>query len=217
MMTAFPMEEVIVADFSATPLTKSARMWINSAGLPTADLVAGARRGDTRAWDALVERFVPLIWSICRRYRLAPADAADVSQCVWLRLVDRLAEIRDPAALAGWLATTTQRECGQFLRASRNSAVLWQVPDVENIPDEHVGIAEQELLVAERHATLREALARLPSNCQQMIAMLAQDPPVPYAEISAKLDIPVGSIGPTRRRCLDKLRRDPAIAALINA
>jgi RNA polymerase sigma factor (sigma-70 family) len=208
-----------VADFPAIPHTQSAhpRTWINADGLPTADLVAGARRGNTRAWDALVERFAPLIWSICRRYRLSPADAADVSQCVWLRLVDRLAAVRDPAALAGWLATTTERECAQFLRAARNSPAFLQVTGVEDIPDVQTGIAEQELLVAERHAVLRAALARLPSDCQQLIAMLIADPPVPYAEISAKLDIPVGSIGPTRRRCLNKLRRDPAIAALINA
>jgi RNA polymerase sigma factor (sigma-70 family) len=174
-------------------------------------------KGDTQAWDALVERFAPLVWSICRRYRLGPADAADVSQGVWLRLVDRLADVRDPAALAGWLATTTERECVQFLRAARSSSTFWQVTDVENIPDDQIGIAEQELLVAERHAVLRAALARLPPNFQQLIAMLIEDPPMPYAEISAKLDIPIGSIGPTRRRCLDKLRRDPAIAALMNA
>ena len=208
-----------MAGFPAIPLTQSAhpRTWINAAGLPTADLVAGARRDDTQAWDALVERFAPLIWSICRRYRLGPADAADVSQGVWLHLVDRLAEVRDPAALPGWLATTTARECAQILRATRNLPAYRQVTDVENIPDERLGVAEQELLVAERHAVLRAALARLPPNSQQLIALLIEDPPVPYAEISAKLGIPVGSIGPTRRRCLDKLRRDPEIAALINA
>jgi RNA polymerase sigma factor (sigma-70 family) len=163
-----------------------------------------------------VERFAPLIWSICRRYRLGPVDAADVSQRVWLRLVDRVAAVRDPAALAGWLATTSQRECAQLQRAARRSPAYWQVTDVEDIPDEQIAIPEEELLMAERHAVLRAALARLPPSYQQLIAMFIEDPPVPYAEISAKLGIPVGSIGPTRRRCLDMLRRDPAIAALIN-
>ena len=74
-----------------------------------------------------------------------------------------------------------------------------------------------ELLLAERNAALREAFVRLPAGCQRLIAMLIQDPPVPYAKISAELGIPVGSIGPTRRRCLEKLRRDPAVAALIDA
>ena len=88
--------------------------------------------------------------------------------------------------------------------------------DAETIPDEHAGTAEQELLLTERHAALREAFSRLPPDCQRLIALLAEDPPVPYAQISATLGIPVGSIGPSRGRCLDKLRRDPAIAALIN-
>ncbi len=84
-----------------------------------ADLLRRARNGQKQAWDELVERYAPLVWSICRRYRLGRADADDVSQCVWLRLVDQLAAIREPAALAGWLATTTQRECGRVLRAAR--------------------------------------------------------------------------------------------------
>ena len=89
--------------------------------------------------------------------------------------------------------------------------------DAENIPDNQTGMAEHELLIAERHAALREAFTHLPPTCQQLIALLIEDPPVPYAQISAKLGIPAGSIGPTRSRCLDKLRCHPAIAALINA
>jgi DNA-directed RNA polymerase specialized sigma24 family protein len=89
--------------------------------------------------------------------------------------------------------------------------------DAENIPDEHAETAGQELLVAERHAALREAFSHLPPNCQRLMAMLIADPPASYAEISARLGIPVGSIGPKRGRCLGKLRADPAIAALINA
>ena len=89
--------------------------------------------------------------------------------------------------------------------------------NAENIPGEHTNLAEQELLIAERHAALREAFTDLPASCQQLIAMLIKDPPVPYAKISAELGIPIGSIGPTRRRCLDKLRRHPLITALINA
>jgi RNA polymerase sigma factor (sigma-70 family) len=182
---------------------------------PTADLVTRARKGDSDAWNALVERFAPLIWSICRRYRLEPADAHDVGQCVWLRLVDQLAAVRDPAALPGWLATTTRRECLRFRRAARRQQALDHVLDVESIPGEHTGLAERELLLAERHAALREAFNRLPPPCRQLMSLLIEDPPVPYAEISARLGIPIGSIGPSRSRCMDKLRRDPAIAALI--
>jgi len=180
-------------------------------------LVTRARNGDKQAWDELVERYAPLIWSICRRYRLGRADAEDAGQSVWLQLVDQLASLRDPAALPGWLATTTQRECGRVLRAARKQQAPGHPLDAADIPDQVTGTAESELLRAQRHATLREAFMHLPPDSRKLIALLIQDPPVPYAEISARLGIPVGSIGPSRGRCLDKLRHDPAIAALINA
>jgi len=181
------------------------------------DLVTRARNGDRQAWDALVERYAPLIWSICRRHRLDGADADDVGQSVWLQLVDQLDKVRDPAALPGWLATTTRRECARVLRTVRGPHAAGYSLDAETIPDEQARMAEQQVLVAERHAALREAFAHLPPCCQQLIAVLIEDPPVPYAEISARLGIPVGSIGPNRSRCLDRLRHYPAIAALINA
>jgi RNA polymerase sigma factor (sigma-70 family) len=180
------------------------------------DLVTRARSGDKQAWDALVERYASLIWSICRRHRLAGADADDVGQSVWLQLVEHLDKIRDPAALPGWLATTTRRECARVLRPVRGPQAAGYAVDAETIPDDQAQMAEQQVLVSERHAALREAFAHLPLCDQQLIALLIQDPPVPYAEIGARLGIPVGSIGPTRGRCLDKLRRHPAIAALID-
>jgi RNA polymerase sigma factor (sigma-70 family) len=181
------------------------------------DLVGRARNGDKRAWDALVERYAPLIWSICRRYELRGADAEDVGQSVWLHLVDQLDRVRDPAALPGWLATTARRECVRVLRAAGGPHDAGPVPNAEITSDGTAAIADEELLAAERHAALREALMGLSPCCQQLIALLLEDPPVPYVEISARLGIPVGSIGPNRRRCLDKLRRDPVIAALISA
>jgi RNA polymerase sigma factor (sigma-70 family) len=181
------------------------------------DLVARARNGDKQAWDALVERYAPLIWSICRRHQLGATDADDVSQSVWLRLVDQLGRIREPAALPGWLATTTRRECHRVVRAARGSRPVAYVLDVENLPDELARPADQELLEAERDAALRQAFGALDHFSQQLVALLIQDPPVSYAEISARQGIPVGSIGPYRGRCLEKLRRHPAIAALINA
>ncbi len=181
------------------------------------ELVARARSGDKRAWDALVDRYSPLIWSICRRHRLGGAVAEDVGQNVWLRLVDQLDRIRDPAALPGWLATTTRRECLRVLHETRAPLAAGYVPDASSLPDERAGTAEQHLLVAERHAALREAFMDLPPSGQRLIALLIEDPPVSYAEISTRLGIPVGSIGPTRARYLDKLRRHPAVAALIDA
>jgi len=179
-------------------------------------LVMRARDGDERAWAALVERYAPLIWSLCRRYRLDAADAADVGQDVWLLLVTQLGKIRDPAALPGWLATTTRRECQRVVNKAQVPHAARYEPDAGNIPDGQAEPLEQVLLAAERHAALREAFTHLSPRDQQLIALLTQDPPVPYAEISARLGIAPGSIGPNRRRCLDKLRRHPAIAALIS-
>jgi RNA polymerase sigma factor (sigma-70 family) len=184
---------------------------------PVTDLVTRARNGEKQAWDALVERYAPLVWSICRRHRLAGGDADDIGQNVWLRLVGQLDTIRDPAALPGWLATTTQRECWRVLCAARRPQLAGYGLDAGNVADGQSGIADDELLLAERHAALREAFAHLPPRCQQLIALLLEDPPVPYTEIGARLGIPAASIGPSRGRCLDKLRRYPAIAALISA
>jgi RNA polymerase sigma factor (sigma-70 family) len=184
---------------------------------PVTGLVARATAGDQQAWDALVDRYAPLVWAICRRHQLGDADAADAAQSVWLHLVEQLGSLRDPAALPGWLATTTRRECGRIARAARRPLAAGYDLDAGTLPDEQAPTADQELLTAERHAALREALGDLPAHCQRLLALLTADPPLPYAEISARLGIPVGSIGPTRRRCLDKLRRHPAIAALINA
>jgi RNA polymerase sigma factor (sigma-70 family) len=167
-----------------------------------ADLVARACDGDQQGWDALVERYSPLIWWICRRYQLADADAADVSHSVWLQLVDHLELVGDPAALAGWLARVTWRECSRILR---------------EIPDPGAAAAERELLLAERHAALFAAYADLPPGDQQLIDLLTADPREPYAKIGAVLGIPVASIAPARRRCLAELRGHPAVAALMTA
>ena len=213
-MTAEASTEASTAAARPRPPTSLAATEFHAAIIT--DLVSRARNGDKQAWDALVARYAPLIWSICRKYELRRADAEDVGQSVWLHLVDHLDRVRDPAALPGWLATTTRRECARVLRAAQGPHDAGQVPSAENTSDEQVATAEEELLAAERHAALREALMGLPACCQQLIALLIEDPPVPYVEISARLGIPVGSIGPHRRRCLDKLRRAPAIAALIS-
>jgi RNA polymerase sigma factor (sigma-70 family) len=182
-----------------------------------ARLVAQARDGDKQAWDAIVVRYAPLIWSICRRYQLDRCDADDVAQSVWLRLVDQLEFIREPAALPGWIATTTRRECGRLVTAARRREAFGSGLDAEDIPDGRPDEAEAEVLMAERNAALREALGALPIPCQRLLALLIADPPVPYADISTELGIAVGSIGPSRARCLDRVRRHPAVAALIDA
>jgi RNA polymerase sigma factor (sigma-70 family) len=181
------------------------------------DLVTRARDGDKLAWEQIVERFSPLIWSICRKHRLGRADAEDVGQVVWLHLVDQLDNLRDPAALPGWLATTTRRECLRVLRSARAPLAAALELDAEHLPDTLAVTADQELLLAERNAALRQAFADLPPACQRLISLLIADPPMSYAEIAATLGISIGSIGPNRSRCLERLRRHPAIARLINA
>jgi RNA polymerase sigma factor (sigma-70 family) len=162
-----------------------------------ADLVTTARNGDKQAWDAPVEGCAPLVWSICRRHQLGDTDAENIGQIIWRQLLDHLSTVPHPAALPGWLATTTQRECLRILRAARGPQAAGNAPDGESPADEQISKTEQELLLAERHAALREAMAHLPPGCcQQLIALLIENPPVPDAEISARLGIPIGSIGP---------------------
>jgi RNA polymerase sigma factor (sigma-70 family) len=176
------------------------------------DLATRARNGEKQAWDAIIERYSPLIWSICCRHQLGGSDAEDVGRAVWLQLVSKLADLRDPAALPGWLAATTRRECYRVLHARCGTR-----RDTENIPDDDRVTVEHELVLAKRNATLREALTRLPPDHQQLLALLMADPRMPDAEISARLGLSAEDIGPLRSRCLNELRCDPAIATLIGA
>jgi RNA polymerase sigma factor (sigma-70 family) len=181
------------------------------------DLVARAGNGEKQAWDALVERYSPLIWSICRRHRLGDADARAVGQSIWPQLVAQLDKVQDPGALAGWLAAAAWRECGNARVAAGGPQIAGEIAGAGRQPGHQITMAEQERIMAERHALLREAFSRLSPCCQRLLALLTDEPPMPDTEISARLGVPVGSIGPTRSRCLDKLRRDPAIAALTSA
>lgn len=179
-------------------------------------LVTRAREGDQGAWNELVERYAPLVWSICRRHRLRGPEADDVGQSVWLRLVEQLDTLRQPAALPGWLATTTQRECLRVTRTAGRRETVERPLDFEPPHDGDVMI-EQELIKAERRTALRIAFAQLPDACRRLLSLLMQEPPLPYAEISTRLGTPVGSIGPNRARCLARLRRSPALAVLRDA
>ena len=175
------------------------------------DLVTRARDGEKSAWDELVERYAPLVFSVCRRYRLTQPDIDDVGQSVWLRLVEHLPGLREPAALPGWIATTTQRECFRLIRSTSRVEPV-DLADSPDVPEQ--AIAEEEVLRHERRAILRTAFAELSRRCQVLLALLIQDPPAPYDEISRQLHVPIGSIGPSRARCLTKLRQTPALALL---
>jgi RNA polymerase sigma factor (sigma-70 family) len=171
-------------------------------------MVAAARLGDERAWRQLVSRYTPLVLSVIHRDGLSRADAADVNQTLWLRLVEHLDQIRAPAALPMWITQTTRHECLRVVRTSRRVQLVDTITLIdETAPDEA-------LLAAERHRALREGFAQLPERCRALLALLVVDPPVSYEEIGRQLAIPVGSIGPTRARCLRKLRSCAAVAAV---
>jgi RNA polymerase sigma factor (sigma-70 family) len=176
-------------------------------------LVTRASGGDQGAWNELVDRYAPLVYTICTRYRLSNHDTEDVGQNVWLLLVEQLGKLREPAALPGWLATTTARECLRVVTAASKAGRLGTGLDdaVLFVADTMI---DEEILVAERNAALRGAFAELPPRCRQLLSMLVGDPPHSYAAIHAELGIPVGSIGPQRARCLERLRRSDVLAAL---
>jgi len=179
-----------------------------------AEMLTRARDGDQQAWNELVDRYAPLVWSICRRYQLGRADIDDVGQTVWLLLVEHIGKLRVLAALPGWLATTTHRECLRVLRAARRYEFVGSASDIESSADQAEPTIEQEIVEAELSAALREAFDELPPRCRQLLGLLMSDPPPSYEQVSASVSMPVGSIGPQRARCLDRLRRSPALAAL---
>jgi RNA polymerase sigma factor (sigma-70 family) len=171
------------------------------------ELVRAAAAGDRAAWNLLVERFTGLLWSIARAHRLAEPDAADVVQTTWLRLVEHLERIAEPDRVGAWLATTARREC---LRTIRARGRLVPVDD-EGLPD-LVSDAPPELglVLAERDTSVWRAFSLLSERCRTLLRILMADPAPSYEEVSAALELPIGSIGPTRGRCLERLRANLA-------
>jgi RNA polymerase sigma factor (sigma-70 family) len=170
-----------------------------------ARLVRRAAEGDLQAWERLVDQYARLIWSITGEFKLAESDAADVAQTTWLRLLEHIDRIDYPARVGSWLATTARHECLRSL-AAHKKLVLSQ-DDIELAAvDVYEPPVDERLLAAESAQTVRDAMSRLPGRWQQLLEMLMADPPVAYADISDELGLPVGSIGPTRGRCLARLR-----------
>ena len=177
------------------------------------DRVGAARAGDRDAWNALVDRFLPLVTSVIAKYRLQASDAADVNQTVWLRLVEHLDDLREPRALPGWLATTARNESLQVIRRrGRDTPVDPQWAPWER-PDRRPEL-DNDLIREERAIALREAMLELAPQGRELLRLLMVDPPMSYDQISVLLGIPKGSIGPTRARILDKLRTHQAVRDL---
>lgn len=173
---------------------------------PVTPLVRRAADGDGAAWDALVERYTNLVWSVARSYRLSSADAADVVQTTWMRLVENLGSVHDPERLPGWLATTARRECLKVLRRGGRELVGVLDDTAYDVVDELAPALDASLLEHERDAALWACFGQLTERCQRLLRVLmATDPPA-YAQVSEAMGMPIGSIGPTRMRCLDRLR-----------
>lgn len=172
-------------------------------------LVQSAARGDPAAWNALVERYVDLVWSIARSHSLTECDAADVTQTTWLRLAEQLTRLHEPGRVGAWLATTARRESLRVIRDVRRTLPSGAIPELAvavhgQFPESRS--AEEPLLASERDAELWRAFRQLTPACQRLLRTLMADPAPSYAEVSVSMEMPIGSIGPTRARCLDRLR-----------
>ena len=174
-------------------------------------LVNAAQQGDEGAWGEIVDRYTPLVVSVVLRYRLSSAELQDVAQTVWLRLIEHLGDLREPRALPMWLITTAKREA--LRSATAASRVRPTDPQDDGWFTRFVVEDDQDadLVRDERHAALMEGFASLSPRQRELLLILSEDPPVPYAEISRRTGIPVGAIGPTRARAVARLRQTPAV------
>jgi RNA polymerase sigma factor (sigma-70 family) len=189
---------------ASTPLDLQSRE-LSIAELEVALLVHRAASGDRRAWECLIDQYARLIWSITREFKLVESDAADVVQTTWMRLIEHIDRLRHPERVGSWLAATARNECLRNL-AARKRIVFANEDGVFDGPADNDPEIDDALLARERAEIVREAMAHLPGRWQRLMELLMADPPVSYAEISDQLGLPVGSIGPTRARCLARLR-----------
>jgi RNA polymerase sigma factor (sigma-70 family) len=168
-------------------------------------LLAAAASGDERAWDELLDRFGSMIWAVARAHRLCDADAADVTQATWTALLTHLDQLKDPDRVGAWLATTARRECLRLLGQARSI-----VPCGDDLPEPEAAEPDpiEGLQADQRDTALWRSFRRLRVSDQALLRLLIADPAPAYEEISAALEIPIGSIGPTRARALERLQRE---------
>jgi RNA polymerase sigma factor (sigma-70 family) len=170
-----------------------------------ARLVRHAAGGDRQAWERLVDQYARLIWSITGEFRLAESDAADVAQTTWLRLLEHIDRIEYPDRVGSWLAATARNECLRNIAAHKRVVLGHENDDLDNAVA-HEPDLDARLLADERAQVVHDAMSCLPRRWQRLLELLMADPPASYAEISDQLGLPIGSIGPTRGRCLARLR-----------
>jgi RNA polymerase sigma factor (sigma-70 family) len=170
-----------------------------------AQLLTAAGEGSQAAWDELVGRYERLVWSVARSHRLSTADAADAVQTTWLRLVEHLGAIHEPERLGAWLATTARRESLRIVGRRKREQHDGADDELEALPDDAVGV-EEAMLGSERDAVVLRAVRRLDPRCQRLLRVLAASPPPRYEAVAEAFGMPIGSIGPTRGRCLHRLK-----------
>jgi RNA polymerase sigma factor (sigma-70 family) len=169
------------------------------------ELVLRAAEGDRWSWERLVDQYARIIWAVTRDFRLTESDAADVAQVTWLRLFEHIDRLEYPDRVGSWLAVTARRECLRHVAARKRVVLVHDDGDLHDVVA-HGPEVDERLLANERAQAVREALSDLPGQWQRMLQLLMADPPASYAEISDQLGLPIGSIGPTRGRCLARLR-----------
>jgi RNA polymerase sigma factor (sigma-70 family) len=175
-------------------------------------LVRCAARGDEDAWRLLVERFTPMLRGIARGFRLGGADADDLVQITWVRAFENIDRLQQPDAIAGWLAVTARRECLRILQRQTVEVLTEEAALPDLVEDRHPEVAAIE---GERAGALRAAVRRLPRRQQQLLAAVLTMPDASYERLSRTLGMPIGSIGPTRLRSLDRLRSDHRLAEAV--
>lgn len=187
-----------------------------------ADIVRRASEGDAEAWELIVQEYSNLLWSVVRRFRLNDAQGADAVQTTWLRLLEHLDDIREPERLGGWLATTVRRACLQTLRGYKREELVDGLPEqAADSTERHAqreSVCPARSVVRTEHRTMvHRALAELPEDHRRLMNLLLATPAPSYREVSATLGMPVGSIGPTRARILNRMRITLAASGLRDA
>jgi RNA polymerase sigma factor (sigma-70 family) len=199
---------------SATPtLTARSLRDVMTAGdaTPPRALVASALAGDRRAWEEIVARYKGVAWKVIATFDLSQEDRNDIFAATFFRLFDRLATIREPEKLPGWLATTARNEALTLLRARRRERPAEWVGEEADDRAPH----DEHLLDEELRDALRQAMGDLDPDCRRLLLLLTAEPPLSYDDIAALTGRPRGSIGPTRQRCLERLRRSPHLRAFL--
>jgi RNA polymerase sigma factor (sigma-70 family) len=194
------------ASFAALPADYSTEASVSADPSDLVGLVRRAAGGDQAAWNAIVDRFAGTVWAIARAHRLDEATAADVSQTTWLRLVEHLDRIQQPERIGAWLATTARRESLRQIRLAGRQVPTGEDFDLLQAPS-GVAAVDGRVITQERDGVLSGLVRQLPCRCQLILRLLSADTPLSYKELSAALEMPIGSIGPTRARCLEHLRR----------